>query len=42
MFIIPSDLTIKKVIITADSVNGGEPEIIRDAKNPRKNLNVNN
>ena len=42
MFTIPSDLTIKKVIITAGSVNGGEPEIIRDAKNPRKNLNVNN
>ncbi len=42
MFTIPSDLTIQKVIITADCVNGGEPEIIRDAKKPRKKMNVNN
>ena len=36
MFEIPSDLTIQKVRITADCVNGGAPEIIRDANNPRK------
>ena len=36
MFTIPSDLSIKKVIITADAVNGGEPIIIRDAAAPRK------
>ena len=35
MYQIPSDLTIKKVIITPDCVLGGEPEILRDAKNPR-------
>ena len=35
MFAIPSDLSIKKVIITADAVLGGEPTIIRDAENPR-------
>ena len=35
MFEIPSDLTIQKVRITAACVNGGNPEIIRDAKNPR-------
>ena len=36
MFEIPSDLSIRKVIITADCVNGGAPEIIRDANNPRQ------
>ncbi|MBE6983344.1 MAG: ATP-dependent Clp protease ATP-binding subunit ClpX [Ruminococcaceae bacterium] len=36
MFEIPSDLSIHKVIITADCVNGGAPEIIRDANNPRQ------
>ena len=35
MFAIPSDLSIKKVIITADAVRGGEPTILRDAANPR-------
>ena len=38
MFAIPSDLTIKKVVITADSVNGAEPLIIRDAVHPRAQL----
>ena len=38
MFQIPSDLTIKKVIITADCVEGGEPTIIRDAEHPRQKL----
>ena len=38
MFEIPSDLTIRKVIITAESVNGMDPVIIRDAANPRKAL----
>ena len=36
MFIIPSDLSIKKVIITPECIRGGEPVIIRDAKNPRQ------
>ena len=35
MFEIPSDLTIQKVRITADCVNGGAPEIVRDEQNPR-------
>ena len=35
MFVIPSDLTIRKVIITADCVLGGEPQIIRDPAHPR-------
>ena len=38
MFQIPSDLTIRKVIITADCVEGGEPTIVRDAENPRQKL----
>ena len=35
MFTIPSDLAIKRVIITAESIDGGEPIIIRDPANPR-------
>ena len=37
MFQIPSDLTIKKVVITADCVQGGEPTILRDPARPRTN-----
>ena len=36
MYAIPSDLTIKKVIITPQCVAGGEPEILKDPKHPRK------
>ena len=35
MYQIPSDLSIKKVIITPECVLGGEPMIIRDASNLR-------
>ena len=38
MFRIPSDLTIKKVTITPECVEGGEPEILRDSANPREKL----
>ena len=38
MYRIPSDLSIRRVIITADSVNGGDPEIIRDTTRPREKL----
>ena len=38
MFLIPSDLSIKKVIITADAIEGGEPVIIRDPAHPREKL----
>ena len=38
MFRIPSDLSIKKVCITADSVDGGAPKIVRDIANPRKKI----
>ena len=38
MFLIPSDLTIKKVILTPESVEGADPIIIRDAAKPRESL----
>ena len=38
MFAIPSDLTIKKVIITPDCVNGADPKIVRDKEHPRTQL----
>ena len=40
MFTIPSDLTIRKVVVTADCVEGAEPEIYRDPANPRAALSV--
>ena len=38
MFKIPSDLAIRKVIITPQALEGGEPEIIRDPSHPRNRL----
>ena len=35
MYQIPSDMSIKKVIITPECVRGEEPVILRDAANPR-------
>lgn len=35
MYLIPSDLSIKKVIITPECVQGGKPKIIRDKAKPR-------
>ena len=40
MYTIPSDLSIRKVIVTANSVCGGEPQIIRDPEKPRANPGV--
>ena len=40
MFTIPSDLSIKKVIITPECVSGGQPEIVRDSVNPRAKTGV--
>ncbi|MBQ3251837.1 MAG: ATP-dependent Clp protease ATP-binding subunit ClpX [Oscillospiraceae bacterium] len=36
MYTIPSDLTIKKVIVTPQCVNGAEATLVRDAANPRR------
>jgi ATP-dependent Clp protease ATP-binding subunit ClpX len=38
MFRIPSDLSISKVIIYADTIDGAAPEIIYDPENPRQQL----
>ena len=40
MFAIPSDLTIKKVVLTPECISGGEPLIVRDSKNPRMKTGV--
>lgn len=42
MYLIPSDLSIKKVIITPESINGAKPKIIRDEKKPRIPLGAGN
>ena len=38
MYQIPSDLSIRKVIITSDCVDGGEARIVRDPAHPREPL----
>jgi len=38
MYLIPSDLTIKKVVITPEAIEGGDPTILRDAGRPRAKL----
>ena len=42
MFVIPSDLSIKKVVITPECIEGKEPKIIRDTAKPRAKLGVGN
>ncbi len=42
MYEIPSDLFIRKVVITAQSVTGGEALIFRDPKNPRARIGAPN
>ena len=38
MFLIPSDLSIKKVIITPETIDGADPTILRDPNHPREKL----
>ncbi len=38
MFAIPSDPTIKKVVVTPASIQGSDPKILRDAAHPREAL----
>ena len=38
MYQIPSDLSIRKVVITPECVNGGEPLLLRDPAHPREKL----
>ena len=40
MFVIPSDLSIKKVTVTPDCVRGGEPLVVRDKSKPRAAIGV--
>ena len=42
MFAIPSDLSVKKVVITPEAVNGADPMVVRDAANPRPKLGAKN
>ena len=42
MYLIPSDLSIKKVIITPECINGDKPKIIRDKEKPRLPLGAGN
>ena len=38
MFVIPSDLTMRKVIITPECIEGADPKILRDPARPREAL----
>ena len=40
MYVIPSDLSIKKVVITADCINGAAPQLVRDKANPREKIGI--
>ena len=40
MFAIPSDLSIRKVVITPECVDGAMPKITRNKANPRKPINT--
>ena len=42
MYVIPSDLTIKKVIITPACIEDGEPELVRDKAKPRSKIGTKN
>lgn len=38
MYVIPSDLSVKKVIITPECIRGGEPKVVRDKTKPRASI----
>jgi len=40
MYVIPSDLSIQKVVITPDAIDGKEPKIVRDKDKPRQKLGL--
>ena len=42
MYEIPSDLSIRKVVITPDAIEGKAPKILRDKENPRQKLGMGN
>ena len=41
MYVIPSDLSVKKVIITPECIRGGEPKVVRDKSRPRAAIGTN-
>ncbi len=40
MYVIPSDLSIQKVVITPEAIDGKEPYILRDKTKPREKLST--
>ena len=40
MYVIPSDLSIKKVVITPECIDGAQPKIVRDKANPREKIGI--
>ena len=40
MYVIPSDLSIKKVVITPECIEGGDPGILRDPAHPRESISA--
>jgi ATP-dependent Clp protease ATP-binding subunit ClpX len=42
MYTIPSDLSIRKVIITPECIDGGEPKLIRNTSKPRTKITKQN
>ena len=40
MYVIPSDLSIKKVTIDGDCIHGGNPKLHRDKVNPREKIGI--
>ncbi|MBR7123191.1 MAG: ATP-dependent Clp protease ATP-binding subunit ClpX [Oscillospiraceae bacterium] len=42
MYMVPSDLSIKKVIITEECVNGGQPKIVHSKSKPRDVITAKN
>ena len=41
MYVIPSDLSVHKVIITPECVEGGQPDLVRDKAKPRAAIQAN-
>ena len=41
MYVVPSDRSIKKVIITPECIDGGEPKIIRNRTKPQEKISTN-
>ena len=40
MYVIPSDLSIRKVVITSECIDGAQPKVVRNKSNPRTPLDT--